>query len=620
MKIIYKKILPFTLSVEILILSFFSCPISVYAADFMPTDIIAAVEYGVENGDWQPFYRFLYNSSDGLMYLVSQMGAVVNKDFQTWVDNNQKLETFTNVVPARKDDNSIVFTKEFMAQLKALLDEYAKEHEPYYLVNTLTLADCAGNSYNGSKIAYDTVKNLLADSPSGIVAWGCYYSNPTDMWFVDIGNDFKNVSAVKYNENKLLVNFYDNEEWGQKTYTSYNANVGTDGEAISTAEEFKEKAQRTYENQFMNTTFRVYPFDNPPGTYPYDARFPYSYLSLITKERRRIRVFNTYGDFQNYTLGKRSVYYTKEYYSYVPEDLTTSIDDLQESVDDLQKVLDDLLSQISKDTDESEIEDLLRQILDELKNQQGTGNGGGSSGGDVTVNVDLSYTNSLLERIHLQLRSIWDEIHKQFEILNENFKKFFIFEDAPGINMRYITSLFERMLEQLRGISDDLGDIKGQLADMSEQEFSKQTESFLDDTMDSFMEITEKAKGKFPFSIPNDIRLLISKMSVSHQEEPGPGTYKVMTMAYDDDVGDSGLISVMDESGGDVPIISETGAPIFYLPFVIASAGIEQYVLIDLSGFEPISSFCRSLMTVWFLLCLYNLTFKVMGLWGDLVD
>ena len=295
-----------------------------------------------------------------------------------------------------------------------------------------------------------------------------------------------------------------------------------------------------------------------------------------------------------------------------------------------RNVIDNINSKIAEvDSDDSLTDDQKIEILQQYiltGETGGTGGTGGSGSGDkdsdyddnkdLLPGTDLIDTNSWLKKIYLKVCQIYDKM----SLAVENFKKFFIFEDAPGINMRYITSLFERMLEQLRGISDDLGDIKGQLADMSEQEFSKQTESFLDDTMDSFMEITEKAKGKFPFSIPNDIRLLISKMSVSHQEESGPGTYKVMTMAYDDDVGNSGLISVMDESGGDVPIISETGAPIFYLPFVIASAGIEQYVLIDLSGFEPISSFCRSLMTVWFLLCLYNLTFKVMGLWGDLVD
>lgn len=154
---------------------------------------------------------------------------------------------------------------------------------------------------------------------------------------------------------------------------------------------------------------------------------------------------------------------------------------------------------------------------------------------------------------------------------------------------------------------------------MSEQEFTEKTGDFLDDIMEDFSEIGEKAKGKFPFSIPNDIRLLISKMSVSSPEDGGGGeTYNMNTPAVDDPGG--GLITLAEGDPDDTPVISETGAPIFYLPFVIESAGIEEYVIVDLSGFDPVSKFCRSLLTIWFVICLYNMTFKVMGLWGDLVD
>lgn len=84
------------------------------------------------------------------------------------------------------------------------------------------------------------------------------------------------------------------------------------------------------------------------------------------------------------------------------------------------------------------------------------------------------------------------------------------------------------------------------------------------------------------------------------------------------------MISVMaaDEGGvdTDMPVLSPTGAPIFYIPFVIASAGIDCMVVIDMSGFDELSKLSRTLFTLMFMLCLYNLTFKVIGLWRDLVS
>lgn len=310
------------------------------------------------------------------------------------------------------------------------------------------------------------------------------------------------------------------------------------------------------------------------------------------------------------------------------------------------------------------IEELLKELLKWLK-LKGGGSGDDSSGaGNVTVNIDLSTTNNWLSKIYSKVSQIYDKI-----------------SSSVGQSMDEVVESIENLKQILKTylseITGDLDDIKGQLEEMSEQEFTEKTGDFLDDTLADFSEIGEKAKGKFPFSIPNDIRLLISKMSVSQQEYPDQGTYSVQTMSFDadqvsnglvsvmdEDGGDTpvlsetgtpirlliskmsvsqpeesgsgrysvqtmsfdadqesnGLISVMDEGGGGAPVLSETGAPIFYIPFVIASAGIDQYVVIDLSGFESISSFCRSLMTIFFILCLFNLTFKVMGLWGDLVD
>mgnify|MGYP002509627086 CR=1 FL=1 len=521
MKTIYKKILPCILAFEILIVSFFSYSIPVNAADFMPNDIVQAVEYGIEYNDWEPFYRFLYNSADGLMYLVSQMGAVTTKDFQTWVDNNKKLESLVETVPAKKEGENIVFTKELMTQLKTILDDYAKEHEPYYMVNTLTLDNFLGSSYPGNKLMYDTAKNLLEDSPSGVIAFGAYYSSPTNMYFVDIGNHFKNISAVNNSLSKATVTFYDNETWGQRAFVAYGLNLALDGEAIKTSGEFKEKATSkmdygTYYEYPIGYSFYVYPDGRTPGTYPYDCRGAGSNLNLVTRERRRIRVFNTYGDFQNYTLGKRSVYYTKDYYSYVPEDLTTSIDDLQQTVDDLSGVIDKLLGQITDITDESEIEDLLKQILDELKNNQGGGGGGGGSGGgDVNVDIDLSSTNTLLSKILAKVTQIFDRMNTAvgdaeqaaFAKIQESLDE--IVEQLKKIKR---WTAVDTVIDGVDAIADWLDLVRGVLKDAKEGAGS--AVAALSSAVGDSVDLMSK---KFPFSIPWDVLFLVSVLSAEPQ-------------------------------------------------------------------------------------------------------
>ena len=60
-------------------------------------------------------------------------------------------------------------------------------------------------------------------------------------------------------------------------------------------------------------------------------------------------------------------------------------------------------------------------------------------------------------------------------------------------------------------------------------------------------------------------------------------------------------------------------APVFRLPIVIERYGIEEYIIIDMAPFDPLSRFSRSFFTMIFMVCLFNLTFKVIGMWGDIV-
>lgn len=589
---------------------FISCPLSVYASEKWEGSLGLTLYYNKDK-----ILQYIKDTGEFWLYGASQVGAIVQHDFVSFAENKKKMDDILSegdkigvYIDENNEAKGFFFSKEFMAELKALLDQYAKDNEPYYIIHIPSYKEVNPSQF-ATKGQYLTICNL-AKKYGLIGVNGLYMSDLSEV----LNGNYSYVNEIgTLTENMLLNDFYvalfddawDIYKGGQRYKFEFPAGTSVGYESI----EDGIKTAYSNSNDFHSQFSPVYVTNHNGNILNHGTpiyAYQHIYSCLISRDGFSERIYKSLNDFKNYSVSKRKIYYTKDYYDYEPDDLSVSIDDMKKSIDDLQKIIDELLKKIDDLTSESDIEDILRQILEALRNQQSTG-GGGSGGGDVTVNVDLSTTNNWLSKIY-------DKVSKIFEKVSTSAT-----QSMSGV-IESIENLKKLLEKYLKEISGDLDDIKGQLEEMSEKEFTEKTESFLDDTLADFSEIGEKAKGKFPFSIPNDIRLLISKMSVSPPEDPDQGTYSVQTMSFDADHESNGLVSVMDEGGGDTPALSETGAPIFYIPFVIASAGIDQYVVIDLSGFESISSFCRSLMTIFFIICLFNLTFKVMGLWGDLVD
>ncbi len=606
MKALYKKILPYILSLEILFMSFFSCSITVRASDFVARDIIESVEYGIEFNDWNPFWDFLYSSGDGLVYMLSQMGAFVTKDFVKWVNNDRALESLVETVPvpAKKEDNNIVFTKEFMTQLKQLLDDYAAENQPFYLCNT-TRASSVPSTVFRSKQMYNTFRNYV--SSHNLTSFIC---EKDGILFSDVAPVIKDGGGfvVFYAgidpilNGRAYLSMYDGN-WQKYSPMFDLYSFDETGDFIGVSENFKSFS-------------RLYVYHS----------CDYSHSSLdpvvVTQDGGRIRVFKSKTDLISYSAGQRKIYYTSNYYDYVPEDLQVSIDDLQKTIDDMQDVIDKLLDQITNDTSESEIEELLRLILEELKNNQGGGGdgsgGGNTGGGDVNVDIDLSGTNSLLSKILAKVTQISEKI-----------------STSAGQSMtdvvNSIKELGEMLKKYLKTITGDLDDIKNKLDEMTEEQFSEKADSFLNETAGSFSEIGEVAKGKFPFSIPNDMRTLLELLSIP---PPSPetsalydaGSPAILPLSGDHGGGGSsrpptvGIASVEQGSGGGSFGISESGAPVILCPIVIKRLGIDYAIKIDLSDFDKVAALARTFLTFLFIYGLYNLTFKVMGLWGDLTE
>lgn len=288
-----------------------------------------------------------------------------------------------------------------------------------------------------------------------------------------------------------------------------------------------------------------------------------------------------------------------------------------EKLEGIQDKLDEI------DQTDKDIYEKLKELLEWL-----IGNGGGTSG-----SIDLTTTNSWLEKIYLKVCQIFDKLS----------------ETAGGavdtVNTKLQETLDE-MLAQLKEISGDVSDIKGQLENMSEQEFDEKSDSFLGEIMDAFAEISEVVKTKFPFSIPNDLRIFLSKIAPA---APETGEQQIESYSLDSSSGmtfysgehggggtsdgetnppggggssrpGSGFVGVdHGGSGGSRDPVEMREAPVFRLPIVIERYGIEEYIIIDMSPFDPLSRFSRSFFTIIFMVCLFNLTFKVIGMWGDII-
>ncbi|MCX4353816.1 MAG: hypothetical protein OSJ60_19690, partial [Lachnospiraceae bacterium] len=332
------------------------------------------------------------------------------------------------------------------------------------------------------------------------------------------------------------------------------------------------------------------------------------------------------GDFSAaYNYGKpvssgESSSYTGEYTGGDITVLTSSLDALRDKIAELEK-------------SNKSLEEKLKELLEWLK----SGGGSGSGGGDVTVDIDLSTTNGWLSKIYEKVSQIFDKISSGSDGTGGN-----ILQESLDAVLAKLDELNVMLKKYLSEITGDLDDIKGQLANMSEQEFEQKSDSFLGEVMDAFSEISEVVKTKFPFSIPNDLRIFLSKIAPAQPEAEAALYLNDMSniSLYSGEHGGGGstdgepnppggggasrpgssFVDVEHGGGGGSREPAEMReAPVFRLPIVIERYGIEEYIIIDMAPFDPLSRFSRSFFTIIFMVCLFNLTFKVIGMWGDII-
>lgn len=359
---------------------------------------------------------------------------------------------------------------------------------------------------------------------------------------------------------------------------------------------------------------------------PYFISFNSSTIPVYTSFDMMKEAFYSgdYSHAENYSVGTSSCEtpsYTGEYNGGDITVLTSSLDALRDKIAELEA------------SNES-LEEKLKELLEWLKL---TGGGSGGGGGDVTVDIDLSTTNGWLSKIYEKVSQIFDKISGGLAGTGGN-----ILQESLDAVLAKLDELNVMLKKYLSEITGDLDDIKGQLANMSEQEFEQKSDSFLGEVMDAFSEISEVVKTKFPFSIPNDLRIFLSRIAPAPPEAEAAlyldDTSSVSLYSGEHGGGratdgepnppggggasrpGSSFVGVEHGGGGGSREPAEMReAPVFRLPIVIERYGIEEYIVIDMAPFDPLSRFSRSFFTIIFMVCLFNLTFKVIGMWGDIV-
>ncbi len=554
------------------------------------------------------------NIISGGSFVASSLGAIVNgSDFSQFMKNYEAYKNYVlngslteNVTIS--EDNTITFSEDLTACMKQALIEYAEEVNGFRLYPTIDY-DLVPASEFKSSYDYKTFRNLVLES--GCVVFNTsYFSGRTSGLllgrpFHDIEVDSISLVVSNIFGGSVIVqgNFY-----GTNTWKLYNTPVKrfvtqyVDSDGYSAFHTFTswEEGEDVPSQTATNISYGILDIR---GLYPTGSVRGNTFFST---DGRKLKVFNSLNALKNYTTGNRSVYFGSGFYD-TPGEIQVSFDDLEKYIDGkYDSFFDDLKDLIGDNEDnltEEDLEKLVDKILDKMDDIGGNNKPGDSTGDN----------SGILDGISDALEGITSTI----------------------------SGYLDAILMYLESILTDLDYIVLELQDMTEEEVSTKSDSVITELSSAFSEIGDVMSQKFPFSIPWDIKNLY--VALSGGKEPG-------IQSLSDDIGISDLYHdssppslsggklidvivysspsldsdgmtplVADEDMGDITPVppsgdasfTDSGAPVFKIPFVIRSAGVNAAVLIDMSYFDIVSEFSRTMFLLIFLHQLFLLSMRV---------
>ena len=508
------RIVAFSVSICIVVLSILLCPASVYASEHGgggtsdkdhdgATNAVGKLEWD-EMSDFRKWVTIFE-------FVTAQTNAVVDGEFTTYLQNQSDFKEYVygktpdDIVTVT--DKGITIPADLVAIIKQALIEYAEETNPFYIMNTIRAKSVLASTFACKEmyqefIDYTSSHRITAFDSSGNVSRGSMFLGDVTP-IIKGGGGFILHSGNPKKDNYIQA-YTLNGDWLKEIaeYDRYDYTFADGAYSVNMSEKYG--------------VFNRYMFylNNYP---PIFTSIPLG--NIVTEDGGRIRVFKSQSDFMEYSVGQRKVYFGSGFYDFDPTDITATWDDISGTLDHMDDILQELLDKINDSTDESAIEELLQEILDAIRNGGGGGNGGGDESG-VVVSVDK--IEALLQEILDAIMviggngggGIGGTVSQWYQDILDYLDK--ILKQLKSIKRWTVIDTF---IDGVDAIADWLDLIHDVLSDVDDG-----AESAIATLSDALDDATGLLKSKFPFSVPWDIfffvTLLAADPETPHFEVP----------------------------------------------------------------------------------------------------
>ena len=534
-----------------------------------------------------------------LEYICAELGAIYSGDFEQVFKNDLVMKQYmidhTYVANEGDDENPsyvITFDADLVSQIKQALKEYQQERYGYTIQPTVSVEEFS--TYCTDGLVYRSLVNIIKDSGIAAVEPGSY-SN--DWYVLDLSAYTDGAAGFVYGSTHVSfsdiengVPFYsylfDFVTWHRIPldmywFTSFGRKPTE--KPYSSLKELYDLGYCDEDSVDTDTYFKsVFYFTKGSGSYNPSRE---SCFWVVTPKGSDVLMFNSLESLKNYSIDKRSIFTTGKFYEDTGS-LTVPLEDLSTSIDDLNGLLEKFRDTLPSDKSltEDQLEDQLQKFLDEFFKRMNESGGSGGSGSGSGDGGGSSWSDGMIGDLFGYLEGIGEML-------------------AEG---------FSALADELSVVIEQLDFISMEIEDMTQAQVEEKTDSFLSQLTSMFGEVADLVKTKFPFSMPWDIGNFFSVLGGDTVEVRAPdggirlvNAYAAVPAAYTDDAAVPAVISQE---------MSGSGAPVFRLPIVVASAGIDEEIVVDLSSFEYVHLISRGMLTVLYCLALVNLTFKIVDL------
>lgn len=583
------KIISFLMTFVLVFTFFVNYPVNVYAK----TKVYH---------NWEEFRQ---DATIFLITLITELGAIGDNDAATFIESYEAFNDYFNEdhIDVDYDTQTVNVDAEFMTWLKECMKEYADQYEPYKVMKSFAFSEFSASTF-GQRNIYDSMKNLVNEYPNGEIYLGCHsqtYDGVRGYALTVV--EFEHPLEVAYVASVTTQYWYDvgyPYSWKSWEYLAdkaavYRVFLSPDDDAVQSLQEIKDKAyDEANEKNYWSYYYREYDGSRSSADFnmnqvrivlqsPDDQAIAsgiVTYGQLITAKKESVRVYTTKEDMMDYTVNRRKVYFTSDWYDKQPTAITVDLSGVEERLDDLDEVLKQLLEQISDNEDESRIEELLQQILDALNGIDSGGGSGDSSGGGTVVEYDDTTLRAQLSAYFSQVLSYLKQIVGKMPDESDNSGEKDDSDESAAGNISLPESLEEKLdeiIDQLKAIkrwsaidavasgADAVADWLSYISDLLDDAESG-AGAVVGALSSAFSDTVGLLKAKFPFSLPWDVIAIVEVMA------------------------------------------AEPETPVFVLPLHIDSLSYNYDFVIDMTDYEIISKISRTFLSLLYALGLIKLS------------